>query len=215
VHAEFSLTQKLENLFGEIKAVLSWFDLLYLNEAYEKWIVYFLALAQPVSQLNELRFRLGLPKKVVEIMTFCRGDGERLLNMLHKKPQMAKSDIHKLLAPIPTEALLFIMAKAGPETGRKAISLYFMQLKSIKISVKGEDLKTLGLQPGPLYKRILGELLDERLNGNLLTREDEIDYVRQHFLPQEEKGAKQGENHPHPSLPLKGGGADSGLKVQI
>ncbi|HMK65761.1 MAG TPA: CBS domain-containing protein, partial [Thermodesulfobacteriota bacterium] len=93
VHAEFSLTQKLENLFSEIKAVLSWFDLLYLNEAYEKWVIYFLALAQPVSQLNELRFRLGLPKKVVEIMTFCRGDGERLLNMLHKRPQMAKSDI--------------------------------------------------------------------------------------------------------------------------
>jgi tRNA nucleotidyltransferase (CCA-adding enzyme) len=187
VHAEFFLTQKLEGLFGEIKAVLSWFDLLYLNEPYEKWIVSFLALAQPVSQLNELRFRLGLPKKVVEIMTFCRGDGERLLMMLHKRPQMAKSDIYKLLAPIPTEALLFIMAKAGPETGRKAISLYFTQLKSIKISVKGEDLKVLGLQPGPLYKRILGELLDERVNGNLQTREDELEYVRHHFLPRVER----------------------------
>jgi tRNA nucleotidyltransferase (CCA-adding enzyme) len=187
IYPEFALSPKLEGLFGEIKTVLSWFDLLYLNEPYEKWVIYFLAMAQPVSHLNELRLRLGLPKKVVETMTLCRGDGERLLMILQKRPQMSKSDIYQLLSPLPTEALLFIMAKAGPETGRKAISLYFTQLKSIKISVKGEDLKTLGLPPGPLYKKILGALLDERMNGKLLTRKDEIEYVKQHFLSQEDK----------------------------
>ncbi|MBA4395373.1 MAG: polya polymerase, partial [Desulfobacca sp.] len=154
VHPELALSPKGELLFGEIQTVLSWFDLLYLNEPYEKWLVYFLALTQPVSRLSELRLRLGLPKRVFEIMTLCRNEGEKILLVLLKNPRMPRSDIYKLLSTVPNEALLFIMAKAGQETGRKAVSLYFTQLKSIRISVNGEDLKSLGLAPGPIYKNI-------------------------------------------------------------
>jgi len=185
VHSELSLPPKGEILFGEIQTVLSWFDLLYLNEPYEKWLIYFLALTQPVSHFSELRQRLGLPKKVFEILTFCRGEGEKILMVLQKNPKMSRSEIYKFLSTIPNEALLFIMAKAGQETGRKTVSLYFTQLKSIRISVTGEDLKSLGLAPGPIYKNILGELLEARINGKLLTQEDEIAYVRKHFRPQE------------------------------
>jgi tRNA nucleotidyltransferase (CCA-adding enzyme) len=77
------------------------------------------------------------------------------------------------------------MAKAGQDTGRKAISLYFTQLKSIRISIGGEDLKDLGLVPGPLYKAVLNDLLEARINGKVLTPENEIAYVKKHFVPQE------------------------------
>jgi tRNA nucleotidyltransferase (CCA-adding enzyme) len=58
-------------------------------------------------------------------------------------------------------------------------------LKSIRISIGGEELKTLGLVPGPLYKSILGDLLEARINGKVLTREDEIAYVKKNFAGQE------------------------------
>jgi len=183
VHPEWTLPPKGEALFGEIQAVLSWFDLLYLNEPYEKWLVYFLALTQPVSKIGELRVRLGLTKKLTDLLTLCRAEGDRILNTLQRNPATARSEIYKLLSPIPTEILLFLMAKTPQATGRKAISLFFTQLKSVRIATRGEDLKRLGIPPGPLYKTILNELLEARLNGKVLTAEDEIAYVSQHFLP--------------------------------
>ncbi|MBI4764454.1 MAG: CBS domain-containing protein [Deltaproteobacteria bacterium] len=186
IHPEWTLPPKGEALFNEIRTVLAWFDLLYLNETYEKWMIYFLALAQPVTQLMELRQRLGLPKKLFEIMILCRNEGEKVLMTLQKNPKLSRSEIYGLLSPLPNEVLLFLMAKTTQETGRKAISLYFTQLKSIRISIGGGELKDLGLVPGPLYKTILEDLLEARINGKVLTREDEIAYVKKHFSTQEE-----------------------------
>ena len=91
-------------------------------------------------------------------MGLCRNEGEKVLMALQKNPKLSRSEIFDLLSSLPNEALLFLMAKTTQETGRKAISLYFTQLKSIRISIGGEELKDLGLVPGPLYKTILGEL---------------------------------------------------------
>ncbi|MGA3085536.1 MAG: CBS domain-containing protein [Thermodesulfobacteriota bacterium] len=183
IHPEWTLTPKESLLFGEIRTVLAWFDLLYLNEPYEKWLIYFLALTQPVARFSELRLRLGLPKRVFEIITLGRNEGEKVLMTLQKNPPLSRNEIYKVLSSFPNEVLLFLMAKTGQETGRKAISLYFTQLKSIRIAIGGEDLKTLGLVPGPIYKVILGDLLEARINGKVLTREDEIAYVKKHFVP--------------------------------
>ena len=185
IHPEWTLPPKGEVLLGEIRTVLAWFDLLYLNEPYEKWLIYFLALIQPITHFTELRQRLGLPKRVVEVMNLRRYEGEKVLTTLQKNPTLSRSQIYHLLSPLPNEVLLFLMAKTTPETGRKAISLYFTQLKSLRISIGGEELKTMGLVPGPLYKKILGDLLEARINGKVLTREDEIAYVKKHFAARE------------------------------
>ena len=105
---------------------------------------------------------------------------------LQKNPKLSRSEIYDLLSSLPNEALLFLMARTTQETGRKAISLYFTQLKAVRISIGGGELKDLGLVPGPLYKTILGELLEARINGKVLTREDEIAYVKKHFAVQGE-----------------------------
>ncbi|MFH0787814.1 MAG: CBS domain-containing protein [Pseudomonadota bacterium] len=181
IQSELILTQKEEPVLGEIRTVLSWFDLLYLNEPYERWLVFFLALTLPVTQLSELRQRLGFPKRVFDMILIGRSEGEKVLTTFQKNPKATRSDIYKLLAPFPNEILLFLMAKTNREACRKAISLYFTQLKSIQISVGGEDLKALGLAPGPLYKVILNDLLEARINGKVLTHEDQIAYVKNYL----------------------------------
>jgi tRNA nucleotidyltransferase (CCA-adding enzyme) len=185
IHPELSFTSKEEQVFGEIRTVLSWFDLLYLNEPYEKWIVYTLALTISVAHISEFRQRLGLPKRVSGMLEFGRTEGEKLLMTFHKNPKMTRSEIYNLLSPFPNEVLLFLMAKTSKEACRKAISLYFTQLKTIQLSVKGEDLKALGLIPGPLYKNILNDLLEARLNQIVLTHEEQVAYVKNHPLVRE------------------------------
>jgi tRNA nucleotidyltransferase (CCA-adding enzyme) len=187
---EMVLTPKTEAFLEEIRNILSWFDLLYLNEPCRPWLVYFLALTQPLNDLSTLRQRLGLPRKVVELIKMARTDGEKALNYLNRHPRVSRNEIYQRLSPLDNEVLLYLMAKTNQETTRKAVSLYFTKLKAIRVAIGGDDLKGLGLLPGPQFKAILSELLEARINEKVLTRNDEIAYVRERYL-----------NSPEPILP--------------
>jgi poly(A) polymerase len=47
--------------------------------------------------------------------------------------------------------------------------------------VTGDDLKALGLEPGPDFKTILTEIEDLHLDGTLSTREEALDYLRDRY----------------------------------
>jgi tRNA nucleotidyltransferase (CCA-adding enzyme) len=100
----------------------------------------------------------------------------------YRKPEPQPSEIYHMLADVDTEWLLFIMAKTHQEGTRRAISRYFRDLKEVRPKLRGRDLKDMGITPGPVYRRILNQLLDAQLNGDLTSREEELEFVRQHFL---------------------------------
>ena len=74
-----------------------------------------------------------------------------------------------------------MMAKAKNRPIRRLISKYFTRLKGAETVLKGKDLKVMGFQPGPIYKEILNNLLEARLNRTVSTREDEIHFVKDAF----------------------------------
>lgn len=49
--------------------------------------------------------------------------------------------------------------------------------------ISGHDLIALGLPPGPLFGRILNEVEDLQLEGELKTREDALAYVKRNYQP--------------------------------
>jgi len=51
----------------------------------------------------------------------------------------------------------------------------------------GEDLKTMGYQPGPAFTEILQAIEDGQLEGQLKTREEAFDFVRKTFRTQRAK----------------------------
>jgi tRNA nucleotidyltransferase (CCA-adding enzyme) len=98
------------------------------------------------------------------------------------KAELKPSEIYHLLEGLGTEWLLFIMAKTQQEETRRAISHYFRVLKEVQTKLRGKDLKDMGITPGPVYRRILNQLLDGRLNGELSSREEEVEFVEKYFL---------------------------------
>jgi poly(A) polymerase len=50
--------------------------------------------------------------------------------------------------------------------------------------VTGHDLIALGLKPGPALGALLAELREQQLQETLRTRDEALDWVRQHRLPQ-------------------------------
>ncbi|MFZ0639581.1 MAG: CCA tRNA nucleotidyltransferase [Candidatus Acidiferrales bacterium] len=45
----------------------------------------------------------------------------------------------------------------------------------------GDDLKSMGFQPGPLFKEILSTVEDGQLEGKITSREEALDFVRSQF----------------------------------
>jgi tRNA nucleotidyltransferase (CCA-adding enzyme) len=75
--------------------------------------------------------------------------------------------------------MLFAMSLTRGEEIKKEISKYLLELRHVKPMLKGEDLKAMGLEPGPVYSNILHEVLVGRLRGELKTRDDEEEFVKE------------------------------------
>ena len=78
-----------------------------------------------------------------------------------------------MLTGLSDEVLLFLMAKSASEAVKRAVSAYVTAYRHLKPALTGDDLKALGVKPGPVYKRILDRVLDARLNGDVRTESEE------------------------------------------
>jgi len=91
--------------------------------------------------------------------------------------QPKRSEIYAVLDPLSTETKLFMMAKTNQTTTRRHISLYFTQLKDVRPLLKGADLVGMGMKPGPFIKRTLANLLKAKLDEQVMTQQDELEFV--------------------------------------
>ena len=71
------------------------------------------------------------------------------------------------------EMLMYLAARASSEQVRRFVSLYLTRLRGIAPLLDGDDLRGLGLEPGPLFRRIKERLLQARLNGEVSSRDEE------------------------------------------
>jgi tRNA nucleotidyltransferase (CCA-adding enzyme) len=78
---------------------------------------------------------------------------------------------------LPTEVILYLMARAKHPDIKRYISLYFTQLKNVRLLVTGEDLLELGYRPGPRFKEIFDLLLERKLAGELRNKKEEIAFL--------------------------------------
>lgn len=184
IHPELALENETLRVLDEVKKVVAWFDLLYQQDPVEIWVVYFLALT---SRLDDGAFwetctRLSVSEHYREKLIEMRVHGEQMLELMDRKvarrESVRRSDIYFWLRGLSLEVLLYIMAKTRRDDVRKCVSLYVTQLREISCSVTGDDLKALGLPPGPRYREILDTVLAARLNGGVTTRDEELELVR-------------------------------------
>jgi tRNA nucleotidyltransferase (CCA-adding enzyme) len=170
-------------LLDQIRGVLAWHDLLFLDDPYQRWYVYFLGLIEPLKeeQLLELVHRLNMPAKFSETLLWAKGAADHTLFRLYRQENASPKEIYYLLNELSTEFLLYMMAKTRQESTKRAISLFFTQLKNTRPALVGKDLLELGYEPGPRFKLMLQQLLDAHLDGLVRTREEEIAHVQKRF----------------------------------
>jgi tRNA nucleotidyltransferase (CCA-adding enzyme) len=180
IHPNLKSTAETERLFASIAETLTWFRLLYLDIRIEKWFVYFLGLLDRLKDtaVEETLERLAVPARVRERVLQARERYRGVLYVFYKETDLPPSRVYDLLAPLDTEAILVVMAKARQDAAKKYISLYLTHLRNVKVMLTGDDLKALGIPPGPQYRKLLAELLDAKLDGVVRNREEEIEFAK-------------------------------------
>ncbi len=83
-------------------------------------------------------------------------------------------DIYKFFEKKSTEAVLIFYLL----TKRKEALIYLEKLSGVRVLLKGEDLKELGFSEGKKIGEILDEILKKKLSGKVLSRADEIKFVK-------------------------------------
>ncbi len=183
IHPSIVCNKQLEDLFDSIDGVISWYELSFLEEKIGRWKMFLLGLTHNLSgaELDSLLRRLETPRKDRQDLVNARRSAQRCLQTLNAHPNMSNGAIYDLFIYLDNETLLFMMGKSKSEVVKKAISLYFTQLRSTTISIKGRDLKKMGFVPGPIFKAILEEVFHARLDGLVRSRKEELTYIRERY----------------------------------
>ncbi len=180
IHPAITFDEDLEHALTSMGETLAWYDLLFLDEKVDKGILYLMALLSLLTDPDrgEALVRLAVPPKARELIQSGISEAVMILARLPAKDPAA---LYHLLADRETEALIFAMSAAKDVPKKKDISLYLVELRKIRPFLKGNDIKILGIPQGPLYSKILNELRDARLMGKVVTKEDEISFIRKRY----------------------------------
>ena len=185
IHPSLVLDKNMIGLLDSAKKVIDWFDLLFLEESYMRWVVYFLILTRHADKKvsGELCKRLELPPRYSKIFCHDRFEADKCINWLEYNLPITSSILYKRLWEFRTELILYMMAASEKEKVKKAISHFFTKLRYIHTSIKGDDLIQMGLEPGPVFREIFEAIRDAKLDEKIRSREEELDFARQ-FVPE-------------------------------
>lgn len=183
IHPGIKIENDLKELLDSTKKVTDWHDLLFIDEPYERWAVYFMALVRHCNLKTTLEIcrHLTIAPRYTRMFGEIRISVDRQLSRLELRKRISNAEIFTLLKGFQTEAVLYMMACTDSETAKKRISLYHTRLRNVEITISGKDLLDMGLAPGPVFSHTLQAVLEAKLNGRIKTREDEFAFARKHI----------------------------------
>jgi tRNA nucleotidyltransferase (CCA-adding enzyme) len=185
IHPHLRLDSENRRVLAEAGAIVTWFELLFLERHYEKWVVYFLALCNTLGNDDFLEVcrRLSVSERYSAKLADMRQHGIHTLESFPYRRQggrkLQRSDIYRHFRSFSVEVLLYLMSRSRDDVQKKHISLYFTQLQGVRSIMTGDDIIALGVPKGPLVGQILDRLLSARLNGEVMSREDEAAFVKE------------------------------------
>ncbi len=175
LHNQLLITPTTYELFESVNKTLTWHDLLYLDEGYPRWAVYFMALLNRCSHgvCEQICHRLMVPVKEKILLLGKRYKAENRLTLIEASHPITRQELYWGLITFNTESILYMMALTKNEAVRKAISNFYTRHRYVKPFLCGKDLLALGIKPGPVYTKILNLIINEKLDNKLETPEKE------------------------------------------
>jgi tRNA nucleotidyltransferase (CCA-adding enzyme) len=145
-----------------------------------RWAVYLMALIQHCDLPTSKRIcdTLELPPRYRKLLCEERLKAQKRLKRLEYQPPASDSALYRQLHEFRAELILYMMAVTRNRTVKKKISRYYTQLKDIQPTIGGQELLDAGLKPGPVFRQLLETLLDAKLDGDIETEKEELEFVQ-------------------------------------
>lgn len=83
------------------------------------------------------------------------------------------------LDDVPALALFALYCATSDAQLKQVLHSYITEWRNIKPTIGGRELRKLGITPGPVYKRILGELRTAWLDGRVSDPDQELAYLQE------------------------------------
>ena len=181
IHPRIRWDGRLQNFYHSIDKACAWYENSdFAKRPLERWLMYLAALferlsyAETVAVMNRFVFRRG---DALRISSYKK-QGRRVIELLRRKGRVAPSSVYRVLKPLSYETILLIMAKAGSKRMRSRIADFLERSNGIKIKIRGNDLKAIGIKAGPVFRRILEKVLYKKIDSALKTKKDELAHVK-------------------------------------
>jgi tRNA nucleotidyltransferase (CCA-adding enzyme) len=158
-----------------VEEAMDWYKLLFLDQKIEPWLPYLMAVMEvlPDRAVIETLKRFPFNETESERIKAARFKIPAVIRLLTKRPAPRPSDTFRVLSNWTDEPLIYLMGTAKSDTVKRQVSAFLTTYRRTSPTLTGADLNTMGLKPGPQYKRILSAVLDARLNGEITSDEEE------------------------------------------
>jgi len=182
IHPDLALDPRKDAVLAEAERVVTWYSLLYVEPKPEVWRIYFLGLCAGMEdgQVRGVARRMGFSPHHEEgfqaLRHAIRDIAQKIFEWEYRKG--LHSELYFLLRDLPLEGVLYLMARNPKETVQRSISLFLTTLRSLRIEVAGEDLKAMGLPPGPRYGQILRAVTAALIDGKATCRAEQLALAR-------------------------------------
>jgi tRNA nucleotidyltransferase (CCA-adding enzyme) len=180
IHRRVALRASGMTLLRSVRREVDWFKRHYPHRRQiDAWLMYLCVLLEPLttreclSVCKKFAFRKGEAKRIISY----KEGASKVLRQLRAR-RMRPSQVFHLLEPLSYEVILLVKAKSSQTIVAKHIDDFLGGYNGVRLAISGKDLQEAGIQPGPLYQKIFKELLDEKLDGNLRSKHDEVAAVR-------------------------------------
>jgi tRNA nucleotidyltransferase (CCA-adding enzyme) len=177
IHPALEFTEKLHSLLISVYDTLRWCELSFMHEKPDQKLIYLMALLEGLKDQDKEAAlqRLSTPPKVKNLVI---DNSRKAMETIRRLPLGDSALVYDALSALDLDTLLFAMSLTEDERKKEEVSGYLLELRKIKPLLDGEDLKRMGVEPGPMYSRLLREVLLEKLRGKLKSRDDEESFVK-------------------------------------
>ena len=129
----------------------------------------------PWVEVQQLGKFLKLDHETYGVVSWTDGLKQRL--DILSVPGLPPSKVHYQLRGADDLAVVANLLCTASAEARRNIELYLDRLRYVRPELNGDDLMELGVPEGPQVKKVLQKLLDARLDGEVNSREEEVEMV--------------------------------------
>ncbi len=181
IHPRLTYSRELAVLLERLRENYDWFRHTFPQETISRFRLYFgaLLLALAFPEIAAAGERFNLARRFLDQLLAEKREAVENDRILSAPEDIPPSRVFSLLRGRLDEMVLMAMSRIAAPAGVRRIKTFLTDYRGITGLINGEDLRGLGLSPGPEYKRILDQLLFGRLDGMVHSREEELRLARQ------------------------------------